>query len=138
MYRLKHGFECHTGYNGTVAASALGPRQCHYTPYGTASNAIWPYGIVVSGYSPNVNCHLLIGLQLKQLAPLCRQAINRLKHGFSRHKGYNGTVVASALGPQARGRKPQRCHYSPYGTRTHALTYTCEKESLIFYKLLLQ
>ena len=29
---------------------------------------LWPYGIVVSGYSPNVNCHLLIGLQLKQLA----------------------------------------------------------------------
>ena len=36
----------------------------------------------------------------------------RLKHGFSRHMGYNGTVVASALG--AAG-KPQRCHYSLYG-----------------------
>ena len=66
----------------------------------------------------------LIGLQLKQLAPLCRQAINRLKHGFSRHTGYNGTVAASALGPAALGRKSPRCHYSPYGTRTHALTYT--------------
>ena len=26
-YRLKHGFSRHTGYNGTVAASALGPAQ---------------------------------------------------------------------------------------------------------------
>ena len=26
MYRLKHGFECHTGYNGTVATSARGPQ----------------------------------------------------------------------------------------------------------------
>ena len=50
-------------------------KYCHnvlymYNASATASNAIWPYGIVVSGYSPNVNCHLLIGLQLKQLAPL--------------------------------------------------------------------
>ena len=39
----------------------------------------------------------------------------RLKHGFWRHMGYNGTIVASALGQQARGWKPQRCHYSLYG-----------------------
>ena len=47
----------------------------------------------------------------------------RLKHGFECHTGYNGTVATSARGPQARGRKPQRCHYSPYGARSHALTY---------------
>ena len=31
-YRLKHGFECHTGYNGTVASLRLGSNlkpQCH-------------------------------------------------------------------------------------------------------------
>ena len=47
----------------------------------------------------------------------------RLKHGFECHTGYNGTVATSARGPQAGGRKPQRCHYSPYGARSHALTY---------------
>ena len=47
----------------------------------------------------------------------------RLKHGFECHTGYNGTVATSARGPQARGRKPLRLHYSPYGARSHALTY---------------
>ena len=44
-----------------------------YTPYGTASNAIlWHCGL-----PPYVNY----------------QAINRLKHGFSCHMGYNGTRI---------------------------------------------
>ena len=75
-------------------ASAI---TCILHNYGTASNAIWPYGIVVSGYSS----HLIVGPS--QLTQLCLdflgappyvnyQAINRLKHGFSRAiRAYNCT-----------------------------------------------
>ena len=37
MYRLKHGFECHTGYNGTVAETTM--------PYGHMALLAVPYGV---------------------------------------------------------------------------------------------
>ena len=37
MYRLKHGFECHTGYNAALGRKS--PR-CHYSPYGARSRAL--------------------------------------------------------------------------------------------------
>ena len=68
------------------AVSAASATTCILHNYGTARNAIWPYGIVVSGYSS----HLIVGpSQLTQLyldflgVPPYVNYQAKLKHGFS-------------------------------------------------------